>query len=113
MERKYHLSFDLTNSPGNFIGIPDIKTILQLLIKLGADTATHPCNNTIIFTYKNDKFDMDTFGDEIKKYFYFTLSLITSDIKNKDISEIYGNPEIKDDLFQKNWTKMKSEFGPK
>ena len=93
MERKYHLSFEQKQSnPIGTRGTLDIKTITNLIDKLGGKNIAYPFNNSIIFIYKDDKFDMDTFKDEIEKYFYFTLSLIGTNIEDTYVSN--SNPAI-------------------
>ncbi|THV61977.1 hypothetical protein [Chryseobacterium candidae] len=92
MERKYHFSFEQRTFNGVVeSGIPNNESIKKLINQLGGKNITYPCNNTIIFTYKDEKFDMNTFKDEISKYFYFTLSLIATDREDTYVSN--SNPE--------------------
>ncbi|SMP10792.1 hypothetical protein [Chryseobacterium profundimaris] len=101
MERKYHLSFEQKEISGNFRGgVPNIETITKLITQLKGYNIEYPCTNTIIFRYKDDKFDMSTFKNDIEAYFYITLSLI-GNYNNEDIHIIHPNVKIDHNLSKK------------
>lgn len=104
-ERKYHLSYDMTDE---FVGNSnDAKhTILQILKKLGATSVHSPCESTIVFTYPNDKFRMTKFTNEIGDDFYFSLCLVAQE-ENIPKERISSDKELDHNL-QKIWREIKT-----